>query len=322
MTEDHDQTMNNIVKWLNHYGANYLRISCTTKVDLVGIFISSDKSKSYIETIIEGKNVRIDGALTVCIRRGYICMNNVSSKFPDTDISHWLDEEALSIIDFLYFFLENRTKYCLGSLTQAKLNKLIQLDKASACGFKIANTYVITPKYNITKLKTDSFITKPISDISIHTNGNREFFTGGTFRIDTEKYLNDWEFPSLLQQFLDKSLEIRVFFYSDFYYALGRRSYDARYTRRADWRRYNANFEKMRFFPVDLPRKILVRLKELSKALNINTGSYDLILFKNEYYFLEVNTHGQFGFVSSLGNYQIEKDIADFLNTIDKDGVK
>lgn len=49
--------------------------------------------------------------------------------------------------------------------------------------------------------------------------------------------------------------------------------------------------------------------------MNYQTGSFDFIKCKEKYYFLEMNPVGQFGNVSDMCNYNIEKDIAEFLLT-------
>ena len=50
------------------------------------------------------------------------------------------------------------------------------------------------------------------------------------------------------------------------------------------------------------------------KYVNLNTGSIDMIVTKeNEYIFLEVNPVGQFGMVSQPCNYYLEKKITEYL---------
>jgi glutathione synthase/RimK-type ligase-like ATP-grasp enzyme len=80
-----------------------------------------------------------------------------------------------------------------------------------------------------------------------------------------------------------------------------------------DFRNYDLQ-KPNRTVPYNLPKEIILKLKKLTKALALRTGSIDLIKAKDgQYYFLEVNPVGQFGMVSRPCNYNIEMKIAKFL---------
>ncbi|MCO5279552.1 MAG: hypothetical protein M9931_00690 [Chitinophagales bacterium] len=81
-----------------------------------------------------------------------------------------------------------------------------------------------------------------------------------------------------------------------------------------DYRKYNLN-NPNRTVPYYLPKEIQDKIFCLLQKINLNFGVIDLILTEEgEYYFLEVNPVGQFGFVSKHGNYYIEKEIANYLS--------
>jgi glutathione synthase/RimK-type ligase-like ATP-grasp enzyme len=65
--------------------------------------------------------------------------------------------------------------------------------------------------------------------------------------------------------------------------------------------------------PINLPNEVLEKLKHFTKKNNFTTGSIDMMFSNNEYYFLEINPNGQFGFVSNIYNISIEKIIIDSL---------
>ena len=80
-----------------------------------------------------------------------------------------------------------------------------------------------------------------------------------------------------------------------------------------DYRNYNytkPNRQVVFKLPIDLERKIFKLLKELK----LTSGSIDFIYSKsNNFIFLEVNPIGQFGLVSSVGNFYCEREIALYL---------
>ena len=86
---------------------------------------------------------------------------------------------------------------------------------------------------------------------------------------------------------------------------------------RYDYRNYN-RIKPNRDVPFKLNLEIENKLSEFMKRSDLETGSIDIILTpQGEYYFLEVNPTGQFGWVSVDCNYYIEREIA--LNLINNE---
>ena len=80
-----------------------------------------------------------------------------------------------------------------------------------------------------------------------------------------------------------------------------------------DFRNYNRK-KPNRTPPYDLPNRIEKKIKSCMKALNLNSGSIDMIVTPNDdYIFLEVNPVGMFWQVSFPCNYNIEEQIAKYL---------
>src|SRR5688500_5360277 len=79
---------------------------------------------------------------------------------------------------------------------------------------------------------------------------------------------------------------------------------------KTDFRKYNEK-KPNRYVPFKLPDEIDQKIKLLFKKIDLNTGSVDLIVDKDDnYFFLEINPVGQFGMVSDPCNYFLEKNVA------------
>ena len=77
-----------------------------------------------------------------------------------------------------------------------------------------------------------------------------------------------------------------------------------------DFRNYNES-NPNRVLPFNMPKTEEAKFRKLMKALNLNSGSLDIIVTKDgEYVFLEVNPVGQFTQVSFPCNYYLEKQMA------------
>ncbi|MBM6497958.1 hypothetical protein H9X54_001390 [Flavobacterium macrobrachii] len=119
-------------------------------------------------------------------------------------------------------------------------------------------------------------------------------------------------FPSLLQEYIQKKYELRIFFLNDKLYSMAIFSQESEQTK-IDYRNYQKEKPNRRV-PYKLPIEIEEKLIFFMRKIELNSGSIDMIVtYSNEYYFLEVNPVGQFGALSYNCNYNIENLIADYL---------
>jgi ATP-GRASP peptide maturase of grasp-with-spasm system len=145
----------------------------------------------------------------------------------------------------------------------------------------------------------------------------------GTYQLYTERVeREDLEgggtslFPCFLQAYVEKQYEIRTFFLDGSCHSMAIFS-QLDHKTAVDFRRYNRQ-RSNRCVPVRLPETVERRIRDFMVRVGLNTGSLDIIKSPDgRYVFLEVNPIGQFGFVSKLCNYNLEKKVARFL--VDKD---
>lgn len=117
-------------------------------------------------------------------------------------------------------------------------------------------------------------------------------------------------FPSLLQEFIPTKYEVRSFILGDEIYSMAIIKQES-----APEEVLKRHRNSARYLPYSLPTRIKNKVLEFMKLKKLNTGSIDLLVDnQGEYFFLEVNPVGQFGWVSYHCNYQIEKKIANYLS--------
>lgn len=115
--------------------------------------------------------------------------------------------------------------------------------------------------------------------------------------------------PTLVQKKIDKLFEIRVFFLKGMFFSSALFSQNNPETV-TDYRHYNQE-KPTRVVPFSLPNEIEERIKQLMSALQLKTGSLDIIFStQHEYIFLEVNPGGQYGGNSDRCNYHLDQEIA------------
>jgi glutathione synthase/RimK-type ligase-like ATP-grasp enzyme len=121
-------------------------------------------------------------------------------------------------------------------------------------------------------------------------------------------------FPSMLfQQYIEKDYEIRIFYLDGKLYPMAIFSQSSHKTK-VDFRNYDSESPN-RTVPCKLPKNVEESLLRFMKDHEFDGASVDMVKCKNtgNYYFLEVNSHGQFGMVSEPCNYYLEKKIAEIL---------
>ncbi len=214
--------------------------------------------------------------------------------------------------EYVYSELENRNSY--GSWhADVNANKLIQLKQAVVVGMNIPSTLITTSKEELLKFQEDfcQVIIKPIGDhIDIPIEAGC-LEASGTQQLSKQDILSfeDHFFPALLQEKVEKSFEVRSYYFNQSIHSMAIFSQASEATK-LDFRNYDEG-EKNRNVPYQLSEEMETKVHALMKRLRLDTGSLDFMFTSNnEIYFLEVNPTGQFGWVSENCNYQFEKRYA------------
>lgn len=198
--------------------------------------------------------------------------------------------------------------------SEFNFNKLTVLKSAQEVNLQVPLNAVVTSKKQLWELKEKWFniIGKNI-DLSLEIFTN-DYFSLGQRTIEfTSKMIEELpdEFGiTYIQQAIQKEFEIRSIFFADHFYSI---AIFPNSSNDIDWRGIHA-CDNFRMVPYQLPNIIENRLRILCHRLGLNYGAIDIIkATSGEYVFLEVNPYGQYGFVSKIGNYYLEKKIAGYL---------
>jgi ATP-GRASP peptide maturase of grasp-with-spasm system len=193
------------------------------------------------------------------------------------------------------------------------LNKLDVIVIANEYGLRTPKTLVTNNKKHLEIFleENNRIITKPISEVTYFDNKDRQLYTMQTKEITKEdvKKLDEMFYPSLFQELIEKSYEIRTFYIDDKFYSMAIFS-QKREESKIDFRNYSfSNPDKM--VPFQLPFEIERKLEKIITSIGMTSCSIDLIKsIENEFAFLEINPVGQFGMVSNPCNYYLEKKVA------------
>jgi glutathione synthase/RimK-type ligase-like ATP-grasp enzyme len=120
--------------------------------------------------------------------------------------------------------------------------------------------------------------------------------------------------PVILQEFVEKEVEIRATVVGDQVFAASIDTRSASEQAQIDWRHYDwANTPYRQY---ELPVSVRESLLKIMRALGLSYGAFDLIKSKNgEFFFLEVNSQGQWLWVEDLTDLKITDGVAQWLIT-------
>jgi ATP-GRASP peptide maturase of grasp-with-spasm system len=200
---------------------------------------------------------------------------------------------------------------------KADPNKFIVMEVARKHGLKIPETLITTSRQQIQEMVNNGghVINKALSN-GVYFFAEKHAYYTYTEKLEEEfiDKLPEEVFPALIQAQIKKKYELRIFYLKGTFYSMAIFSQISEETR-VDFRKKGGDINTLvRYVPYCLPGHIKHSLEQTLNELGMDTGSVDMIVDeKGDYYFLEVNHIGQFGWLSHYCNYCLEKKIAEVL---------
>ena len=202
------------------------------------------------------------------------------------------------------------------------VNKPSVLSIAKQCDLLTPDTIVTTEKSELLRFSQThrgQIITKAIGNYTdMHPSSGESIRCLYTKRVTPEMIGNlPLRFvPTLFQQRIEKSFELRIFFFMDSFFVTGIMSQDS--TCSVEDSRISDGNNDSKLVPMDIHIDTKTKLSNLMHRLDLNIGSIDMIVDKHgDCYFLEVNPVGQISGYSRRTGQNIEEFIADKLIAID-----
>ncbi len=295
-----DPVTNNVIDWIHHLAPEkrVIRIN-----DDSGYYFQFRGKDIYL--VIGRERIHLDEIQAFWYRRG-----RIRYKSATTDILREMKQkEELLLEEYLEYQLTK--KRFINQYSRSELNKLVVLEMAREMGLLIPETYIVETQDDLNSLQTTELITKNFLSASLFelSDTNAIMYTQ---ELERETEIPAFFAPSLVQKKIAKKYELRVFYLAGICWSMVIFSQEDQQTK-SDSRIYNHE-KPNRSAPFELPDEVRRKLTKLMEALQLNSGSIDMIVTpENEFVFLEINPIGQFGNVSASCNYPIERAIARYL---------
>ncbi|MDX9932109.1 MAG: hypothetical protein RB294_05960 [Bacteroidales bacterium] len=299
-------------QWLEFFNAHFIVLENTSLIDL-DQKIRFEGGTQNLSFVHKGMRVYMNQINVVWNRRGMIKMmaippDLINQQVSASSLNRHFYEEQKALADYFYYQLKQ--KKCINFQHNYNVNKLITLSKAQEHGIAVPDTLIGRhfPEFS----HECRYVTKNLQDVFSYSTDSH-YVCDSVKEVDTSKAnVNDTFFYSLFQKKIRTVFEIRTFFFMDLWYSL------AIFPAKTVDYREQVYQSPPRMVPIQLPTEYKKKLQGLMADLDLNSGSIDTLYDGKDYYFLEVNPVGQFDFVSGIGNYYIERDIALKLKQLDE----
>ncbi|OLT20422.1 hypothetical protein BJF78_35525 [Pseudonocardia sp. CNS-139] len=192
----------------------------------------------------------------------------------------------------------------------------LQWQVAARCGLRVPRTLVTNDGGAVerfAKSARDGVVVKPLSANLIYEDGT--YKTGWTRRLSTQD-LTDLSgigtTAHLIQDWIDKVWECRAVVVADEIFAVAIHAGSAE--AHVDWR---SDYPSLTYEVIELPPHIAESLRSVMRELGLIYGAFDLSISReggsNEYWFLEVNPGGQYGFLEAATGVPITESLVRLL---------
>ncbi|SEW38744.1 ATP-GRASP peptide maturase, grasp-with-spasm system [Chryseobacterium wanjuense] len=297
ISKDNEITTTEVIKWLYHLGKNFIRVNEDE-------FFEIKMSNGKLALQSERNSFLLDDITSVWYRRGGIKFKRFHYQNDIVNIhmhetQHWLE-------DYVIHTLESKNH--ISKQRKSHVNKLIVLEVAQKVGLNVPRYFLAD---NTQDVKIGETIVKSITGNGvlqdIHKNYDGIMYTS----VVHEEHPTNF-FISFFQDKIEKDFEVRTFYLKGKIWSFAIISQNDEKTK-VDFRKYNTA-KPNRNVRYKLPADTEERVHQLMQNLDLDCGSIDFIKgVDGMFYFLEINTVGQFTALSSITNYSLEKEIAEYL---------
>jgi glutathione synthase/RimK-type ligase-like ATP-grasp enzyme len=221
-----------------------------------------------------------------------------------------------SVIRQLISFLKHKNVKWVDnpiSLSEADF-KIPQLHVAKNIGFKIPKTLISNNKSVIESFLSSNKdnILKLSTQPSFYINDDVFFiYTNKITKEDLKDFDNCVNSPMIFQEYIEKQFEVRYTFVNNNHFVC-RIDSQVSEKSKTDWRRYD--LKNTPYLEIEPPKDIREKVNHFMKTLNLNYGALDFIVDQdNQWWFLEINSVGQYGWIEQLTGMPITRAIVDYM---------
>jgi glutathione synthase/RimK-type ligase-like ATP-grasp enzyme len=313
LTDKFDKHADLVCTKLNKRGERFFRLDLDTD-SLKRTRISFRDSFWRMEQ--NGILVNSNDVRSVWLRRPFVEVSLEEENISDPNFRIWQGEWNKTLLG-LYNSL--RTISWLNPLAKSYQaeNKYLQMEFAKKLGFSLPDFIVSNNKEELLEFArkhNNNVVMKPMNQQFYQDIGDGKFkglYVNKITETDLKDFENSCENPIFLQSYIDKSYEVRYTVVGEDHHSCRIESQKSKKTI-IDWRRYD--ILNTPHYPMLPPDIIKGNINKLMQCFGLYFGAIDFIVSPSgEWYFLEINTMGQWLWIEELTGLNISDSIVDLL---------
>lgn len=193
----------------------------------------------------------------------------------------------------------------------ACLSKILQINVAQKAGLNVPKSF-FGGSFEDCKIDlNEQLCIKPLEGIHLKEGGNTYAHYAVLLEDKSNEALKTLEFcPAIIQNYVPKAYELRITVVGNKIFPCKIDSQKSE-VGKIDWRHHD--WENTPHFKVDLPLDIENKILCLMEMLDLSYGAIDMIFDGNDYYFLEINSMGQWLWIEDFTEMPISRAIAELL---------
>lgn len=296
-----DYTTDFVCIELDKRNISYLRLN---KDNLSNCNIHFDINSGKLSTIINCKKYIInDNLLSIYYRAPTYFRETYLKQFSTEDQLY--NSQWMAFIRNLTFF--DNAKWMNNPInTYEAENKLLQLKYAQSVDLKIPHTLVTNNNEFV--IENDEYAVKSIDTALFMANKKEAFFYTNIIKSEEFKKYDISLFPLIFQNNLEPKIDYRITIAGEDIFCT--KILENNEGVSGDWRKRK---NTLQFINSDIPLTIKEKCFSLMKKFNLNFGGIDLVKYKDDFFFIEINPTGEWAWLVDSANQKIYKSIVDFL---------
>ncbi len=279
---------------------------------LKGTYVSYKNHKWSIEQ--NGEKLYLEKIRCVWNRRTFVELLLDEEYDQSVDLKIWKGEWNKTLLG-IYSSISKIPWLNFWRLAYAAENKFLQMEMAIDCGLLVPETIVSNNKKDLVEFgESHEPVALKLMQQDFYKTRNEEFMGFYVNKLnsnDLSKFGDQRENPIVLQKYIDKDYEVRYTVVGNKHFACRINSQESQLSK-VDWRRYDIPHTP--HFAIEIPGDIKNKVSELMQRLQIEYGALDFIITKEKkWYFLEVNSMGQFLWIEDLTGLPISEALIDWM---------
>ncbi len=282
------------------YGTHW-NISCFTENNEINVTITENNRTIILKEIY-----------SIYLRRDFtIESQDISGDYTEGEKKYIATQRSIHVNSCIKYLAKVIPTINTPESNNACLSKILQIDVAQKVGLKVPNSFFggSFEKCNINI--EEQLCIKPLEGVHLK-EGQKSFAHYAEILEDkTNEALKTLEFcPAIIQNYIPKAYELRITVVGNKIFSCKIESQKSKIGN-IDWRHHD--WENTPHYKVEIPLGIENKILSLMEKLDLSYGAIDMIFDGKDYFFLEINSMGQWLWIEDFTEMPISKSIAELL---------